>query len=251
MKKQDLVDLIQKYYLGGTLTKESRDGDWLSVPISIDTNNAAVSIRSGDKSVLTVIDYNLDLPDGEFVIGNTKQFLSVLNAFGPDVDIKLKMVGQNYVNVLTISDGQMDATIALADPSQVEERYQLKANPTVDVELPLKKDFVTNFIKARKALPDATMFAVFPNELDNSVDFTVNYNPKSNVNNIKVKAENAKITTEFDPLYFSCSNVVAILSENSEYREAKMTFSSQGLMTIEFFGEDYTAKYYLKSYEVN
>ena len=250
MKKADLQEFIQKYYLGGTLTKESGQ-DWLPVPIAVENNIAKVSIRSGDKSVLAVVDYNLELPDGEFVIGNTKQFLSILGAFGQDVEVKLKKVGQSYVNVLTVSDNQIDATVALADPAQVDERFQLKASPTVDVEFPLKKDFVQSFVKARKALSDATMFAVIPNNFDNSVDFVVNYNPKSNVNNIKVKSENCTVTEEFEPLYFSCSNVVAILSENPEYREAKMTFSSQGLMTIEFQGEDFEAKYYLKSFEIN
>jgi hypothetical protein len=250
MKKQDLQEFIQKYYLGGTLTKESGQ-DWLPVPISVENNIAKVSIRSGDKSVLAVVDCNLELPDGEFVIGNTKQFLSILGAFGSTVDVKLKKVGQDYVNVLTFSDNQIDATVALADPAQVEERFQLKASPTVDVEFPLKKDFIQSFVKARKALSDAAMFAVIPNNFDNSVDFVVNYNPKSNVNNIKVKSENCIVNEEFEPLYFSCSNVVAILAENPDYREAKMTFSSQGLMTIEFQGEDFEAKYYLKSFEIN
>ena len=251
MKKEDLQEFIQKYYLGGTLTKESRDGDWLPVPITVENNVAKISIRSGDKSVLAVVDYNLELPDGEFVIGNTKQFLSILGAFGQDIEVKLKKVGRDYVNVLTFSDNQIDATVALADPAQVEERFQLKASPNVDVEFLLKKDFVQNFVKARRSLSDAVMFAVIPNNFDNSVDFVINYNPKSNVNNIKVKSGNCIVNEEFDPMYFSCSNVVAILAENTEYREAKMTVSSQGLMTIEFKGEDYEAKYYLKSYEIN
>ena len=73
MRKENLQEFIQKYYLGGTLTKESGQ-DWLPVPITVENNIAKVSIRSGDKSVLAVVDYNLELPDGELVIGNTKQF---------------------------------------------------------------------------------------------------------------------------------------------------------------------------------
>jgi hypothetical protein len=250
MRKENLQEFIQKYYLGGTLTKESGQ-DWLPVPITVENNIAKVSIRSGDKSVLAVVDYNLELPDGELVIGNTKQFLSILGAFGQDIEVQLRKVGQNYVNVLTIIDPQINATVALADPSQVDERFELKATPTVDAEFTLKKEFVSSFVKARKALSDATMFAVLPNVYDKTVEFIVNYNPKSNVNNIRVQTDNCTVNTDFDPLYFSCSNVVAILAENPQYLEAKMTFSTQGLMTIEFKGEDYEAKYYLKSYEIN
>lgn len=251
MKKQDLQEFIQKYYLNGIVTKDSKTADWLPVPIVVENNIAKVSIRSGDKSVLAVVDYNLEFPDGEFVIGNTKHFLSMLGAFDQDIDIQLKKVGQNYVNVLTISDQQLNATVALADPSQVEERFELKVKPQVDIEIHLKKEFISSFVKARKALSDATMFTIIPFSLDNSVDFVINYNPTSNVNNISVRANNCTVFNDIEPLYFSCSNVVAILAENTEYREAKMTFSSQGLMTIEFKGEDYESKYYLKSYEIN
>ena len=250
MKKENLQQFIQKYYLGGTLTKESGQ-DWLPVPITVENNIAKVSIRSGDKSVLAVVDYNLELPDGEFVIGNTKQFLSMLGAFGQDIEVQLKKSGQQYVNVLALSDNVIDASVALADPDQVEERFQLKASPDIDVEFSLKREFIQSFVKSRKALASSNMFAVIPFSLDKTVDFVINYNPKSNVDNIKVRAENCTIHNDMEPLYFSCSNVVAIFAENPEYREAKMTFSTQGLMTIEFKGEDYEAKYYLKAYEIN
>ena len=143
----------------------------------------------------------------------------------------------------------VSATVALADPSQIEERVSLKSEPFLDVTFPLKKEFVERFTKAKKALGDATMFAVIPDDMKNEIDFIVNHSPDNNVNTIKVIATGATITTEFEPLYFNVANAVAVFQENTEYREATVGFSAHGLMVVHFKGEDYEAKYYLKSYK--
>jgi hypothetical protein len=250
MKKENLVEFIQKYYLGGTLTKDSSN-DWNPVPINVENGTAKVTVRSTDKSVLAVIDQDLELPDGEFVVGNTKQFLSMLSAFGTDINLEFQKVKQDYVNVLKLSDSDISATFALADPQQIEERASLKGLPEMHINFTLKKDFVQNFSKAKKALSDAPMFAVIPNNFDNTAEFIVNYEPGKNVNSIKVLVTDVEIIEEFSPLYFSCNNFVAILTENTDYREASISISLQGVMAVKFTGEDYTANYYLKSFEIN
>lgn len=249
MKKENLQDFIQKFYLNGVLTKDL-SSDWVPVPIQITNTIALVSIKSGDKSTLSVIDYNLDLPDGEFVIGNVKQFLSILSAMDQDITVELKQEGSvSYTNVLKLKDKDLDATIALADPLQIEERHSLKSEPQFEVSFKLTKTFIDKFVKAKKAIPDASIFAVIPSELTNEVDLIVNYDIQNNVNNIKITVQDVEVATEFDPLYFNCNNFAAILNENSDFREANLSFSEAGLLKIHVKGEEYEANYYMQSYK--
>lgn len=249
MKKQNLVDFISRFYLQGNLTKDS-SGDWYPVVINVESGIAKVSVRTSDLAVLCQVDQNVEMPDGEFVVGNIKQLISMLGAFGTDVNLELKKVRQDYFNVMMLKDPSLEATIALADPVTVEDRPSLKSTPPTELTFDLKKTFIEKFVKAKKALNDAQYFAVFPDSMNSSVDFIVNYNQDQNTNNIKVNQTEVKLTDEFDPIFFNCNNFTAILQENSDFLTATISVSSKGLMIVSFKGEDWEGNYYLKSYQM-
>lgn len=247
MKKENLVDFINRFYLQGALTKDS-SGDWCPVEITVQDGVAKVIIKA-DISLLCVIDQNLDMPDGTFVIGNVKQFLSMVQAFGQNLNVELKMDRQSYNNIMRLKDENLEATVALADPQVIENRPKLNSTPDPDLSFDLKKDFIERFIKAKKAINDAKYFAVFPDDMSNSVDFIVNYSQDQNTNNIKVTNKEVTINNEFEPLYFDTNNFTAILQENSDFRTGTIGVSSKGLMYINFKGEDWESNYYVKAYQ--
>lgn len=250
MKKTDFQEFINKYYLGGILNS---DNTYLPVPINIENKIAKVILRSTDKTTLVSIDMNLDIPDGEIIIGDTAELLSILNAFGSDIEVKPKQIQQKYFNQLHIADNDISAKVALADPIGVTERAQLKGTPESDCTIKLNKDFVEKFLKAKRALNKSTIFAVIPNTFANKLDFVINYSQDQNVNSITVPFENVEIKTDFEPLFFNLSTFAAILSENTEYREAVIEFSNVGMVVFKFKGEDYDCLYAMKSliYESN
>lgn len=246
MNKNDLKEFIDKYYLGGTIFDSANS--YFAVPIEVTDDRLKTTIRSSDKSVLASVDYNLKFMDGagEIVIGDTKEFLSFLSAFSDDIDIKPKKVGQDYFNQLEISDDLISAKFALADPIQIETRHSLKYAPETDITVPIKKDWVDRFVKAKKAISTTNVFTIIPGLDNKSVDLVVNYSATRNVNSITVKCEANPFEKNIEPLTFNATHIATILQVNSGFRSGLMKLSGEGLMIIEFTHEDCDVTYYVK-----
>lgn len=248
MKKENLTDLINRFYLSGQLTKES--GDWYPVEITVENSIAKVSIKTTDGTTLISTDQNVDgMEDGSFTVGNIKQLLSMLSVFEPEVDIQFQKKGQKYNNVMVINDKKMEAKIALADPQIVTSTSQLNKLPEFDLTFALNKEFIEKIAKAKKAISDAKFIAVIPDSLTKSVDFVLNYSLE-NTNNIRITQTDVELVNEFDPLFFDATNLATIMNINTDFRVASISISSAGLMVIQFNGEDWESKYYLKAYQM-
>ncbi len=250
MRKSDFQEFINKYYLGGI---SNLDGTFFPVPIQIQDKVANVILKLSDGSTLISVDMNMDIPDGEIIISDTPELSAVLNAFGPDIEVQPKKVQQYYFNQLHITDNEISAKFALADPVGVTERAKIKGIPQSDCSFKLTKDFTDKFLKAKRALTKSTIFAVIPDTFKNKLDFIINYSQDQNVNSITVPCENVEIKTDFEPLFFNVNVFAAILSANTEYREATVDFSGNGFAVLKFKGEDYDSLYMMVSlkYESN
>ena len=242
MQKNDLKNLIERYWLAGYLTKDS-SSDWQPTLLKFQNNIASVETITGDRSTLITVNQNIEFEDCEIAIGNTKQFLSILNSFGSEITLKVKP------NSVSISDNDLEATIALADQSSLPEPVKLKVEPSADVVMVLNRDFIDRFNRAKKALSDSTLFAIFPDTFSNQLDFVINYHEDQNINNIKVigAAKDVTINDEFDILYFNSNTLVSIFAEHDEYRNATLKLSKDGLMTLNFVGEDFESTYHIKA----
>lgn len=251
MRKSDLNDFINKYYLGGILNS---DGSYFPIPIQIQDKVAKVILKSTDGSTLVSVDMNMDIPDSEIIISDTPELLAVLNAFEDEIEVQPKKVQQKYYNQLQITDSVINAKFALADPVGVIDRPQLKGTPESDCIIQLNKEFVDKFLKAKRALNKSTVFAIIPDKYTNQLDFVINYSQDHNVNSITVPfTTNVEFKNDFEPLFFNVNTFAAILNENTEYRNATIEISSIGMMVLKFKGEDYDCIYALKSliYESN
>lgn len=248
MKKENLTDLINRFYLSGQLTKES--GDWYPVEINIVDGIAKVSIQTTDNTTLISTDQNVDgLADGSFTVGNIKQLLSMLSVFEPEVDIQFLKKGQKYNNIMVINDKKMEAKIALADPQIVTSTRKLNQLPEFELTFALNREFIEKIGKAKKAISDAKFIAVIPDSLTKSVDFILNYSLE-NTNNIRITQTDVELDNEFDPLFFDASILATIMNINTGFRAASISIASAGLMVIQFNGEDWESKYYLKAYQM-
>ncbi len=248
MKKENLTDLINRFYLSGQLTKES--GDWYPVELAIVDGIAKVSIQTTDNTTLISTDQNVDgMEDGSFTVGNIKQLLSMLSVFEPEVDIQFQKKGQKYNNIMVINDKKMEAKIALADPQIVTSTRKLNQLPEFNLTFALNREFIEKVGKAKKAISDAKFIAVIPDSLTKSVDFILNYSLE-NTNNIRITQSDVELVNEFDPLFFDASILATIMNINTDFRAASISIASAGLMVIQFNGEDWESKYYLKAYQM-
>lgn len=237
MQKSDFSNLIKKYFL----EKQCPSVKW-----TIKDGRVLINFTSEDLSTIGTLDANLDLEDKEFGIFDTTSLLTILGALDNEIQLSFNYE-RNTPTGIRLSDGKVDALCILADLSVIPESKTLKTLPDWDFVIPLKKDLIDRFVKSSKALADAKIVGLVANETD--VDFVINYS-ETNTNRITVQFPAEITNSVIDVLAFNVNILTTILSCNSDFREAKISVSSRKLMMIEFTGEDYEVKYFMKGIDL-
>lgn len=235
MKKLYLISIIEKYHLNG-LTER--------VKISVKDKKATINFIATQKNVVGTIEApNIIVEDCELGIYNTSQLIKLLNI--TDSFLTLEVTIQNKVATkLTIADKEYNLEYALANmmlipstPSVEEPNYELEAD--VDIE------FITKFIKAKKAL-DTDVFIVengYNEDRDPVIIFTLG-GDQSYTNKVSFNIKTTKSDLPITPAKFPINEFKEILDSNREIKSGKLYISEQGLMKIEFLGkEDEKATY--------
>lgn len=240
MQKNDLVNIIKKYYLEGICQ---------SVRCDVKDKVLKVSKKSEDASVLVMLDANVNLEDGEFGIFGTGNLLTLLGALDDEITIDYQFHKNKQVG-LNLSDKMVNATFLLGDLSLDEfAPAGFKSSlPEFDIEIPLKKDLIDRFVKGRNALKDSKIVAFLP--ASDICDVVINFDPTHGSNRITIPFP-AKITEQFEVAAFNIDPIQKALSANSDFREGSISISQRGLMQIKFIGEDYEVKYYLNKLDIS
>jgi len=246
MQKTDLVNLVKKYYLDGVTFQENSSG-FNPVLFLIQNKNCEVKLKSSDKSLMILLDYNFDLEDCDLVIPESKNLLSYLSAFSDEISLVPEKSGIEYSS-LKISDDNINGNVALGSLDVVDKDINFNLPNNFDVDIILSKEEIDLFLKSKKGLPDAKLVA-FLCEND-KIDVVINYNVHShNVDSITTKFSNFS-GTGIEPMAFKIDVLSSIFQNNSDFREGKIRLLQQGLMVVQFSGEDYTVKYLLKPIEI-
>lgn len=243
MQKTDLVNLIKKYYLDGTTFQENSSG-FNPVLYSIQGKSCQIKIKSGDKSLMVMLDHNLELEDCDLVIPESKNLLTYLSAFDNEIELTPEKSGLDYTS-LKISDKSLNGKLALGSVDVVERDTNVNLPTDYDVVIELTRDEIDRFLKAKKGIGDAKIVAFIPNE--DTVNVVINYSVQNhNVDTITTQFSKVTVNNEFEVMAFKVDVLNAILQNNSDFREGKIELLGQGLMVVEFRGEDYEVKYLLK-----
>ncbi len=253
MKKDKLLNFIQKYYLDGLVD---------SVLWKIVDKTVTVHALGNDRSVRSIISCNeFDLPDHELIVVNTNSLVKLLGAVDDEFDIKVDYHRNNPTS-LKIEDSAIDVNFLLGHPSLItdvasgmadkilaESKAPIKTQGLVpDVKFELDKETMNRFIKAKNALGSiCTKFAVLTD--DNKVDIVLNYS-KDNVTKIQLSVEGEVTTQLFDPIFFNVDIVTQIFNSNKNFLTATFEASSKGLLILTFAGDDWNSIYLVPSLQV-
>lgn len=237
MQKTDFTNLVKKYYL---------EGHCPSVKWNVSDNNANIEFASEDRSMKGSVDANIELANGEFGIYDSDKLLSITTALDSEFTLDYAYEKNKPVGI-RFDDKTVSATFMLADMSIIADVPATKSIPEFDATIILKKDVVDRFIKSKKALADANLVALIPN--DQNLDFVINFS-EQNTNRITLSFP-AEIQNTFNLIAFNANTISTIFSANLDFREGKMQVAEKGLMMIEFKGEDYSSTYYLKKIELH
>lgn len=233
MKKTELLNYISRYHLAGATT---------SVKWNASGGSLQSSFITDDQNVIGSVSANIDLGNQTLGVYATPQLVKMLSAVGDDVEIDVKEIDGKAVS-MDISDKEVNMTFMLADLSVIRQVPELKQLPDWNVTVPLDKDFVSRFIKAKNALPESENFGV--NCKNGKTEFIVNY---SSINTSRIKFEVAcqsDSCKNMDTVCFSSNLFKEILQANKDAETAKLEVSQAGLARVTFTSQNYTSTYYL------
>ena len=238
MKKQVLNTFIDKYSLNGSIE---------SVKWVVDNKNKQIktSSISDDKNALSYVTIKDDagLVDSEFGINDTTKLKKLLNVLTEDVGIAFNKREEKIVSLSLNSEGT-DVQYVTADLSVIPKVPDLKKLPPFNLEIPLTKEFVTTFVKAKSALSDVDTMT-FSKDKKDKIKLTIGYsNVNSNRINIDVKPSEGKNSLG-KTIHFSAKYLKEILTSNSDCENAVLKISDHGILHVEFNNDLFNSSYYL------
>jgi|694.fasta_scaffold06172_17 hypothetical protein len=238
MKKQVLNTFIDKYSLNGTIE---------SVKWVVDNKNKQIktSSISDDKNVVSYVSIKDDagLSEAEIGINDTAKLKKLLGVLTDDVNITFNKRDEKIVS-LSLNSESTDVQYVTADLSVIPKVPDLKKLPPFNLEIPLTKEFVTTFVKAKSALSDVDTMT-FTKDKKDKIKLTIGYSSvNSNRINIDVKPIEGKDTLG-KTIHFSAKYLKEILTSNSDCENAVLKISDAGIAHVEFNNELFSSSYYL------
>jgi hypothetical protein len=238
MKKQVLNTFIDKYSLNGTIE---------SVKWVVDNKNKQIktSSISDDKNVVSYVSIKDDagLSEAEIGINDTAKLKKLLGVLTDDVNITFNKRDEKIVS-LSLNSESTDVQYVTADLSVIPKVPDLKKLPPFNLEIPLTKEFVTTFVKAKSALSDVDTMT-FTKDKKDKIKLTIGYSSvNSNRINIDVKPVDGKDSLG-KTIHFSAKYLKEILTSNSDCENAVLKISDAGIAHVEFNNELFNSSYYL------
>jgi hypothetical protein len=238
MKKQTINTFIDKYSLNGTIE---------SVKWIVDSANKQIKTASisDDKNVLSfvVIKDSAGLNDAEIGINDTAKLKKLLSVLNDEVNISFNMREDKIVS-LSLTGESTDVQYVTADLSVIPKVPELKKLPPFNLEIPLTKEFVTTFVKAKNALSDVDTLT-FTKDKKDKLKLVIGFSSvNSNRISIDFKPTEGKDTLG-KTIHFSAKYLKEILTSNNDCENAVLKISDAGIAHVEFNNDVFNSSYYL------
>jgi hypothetical protein len=231
MEKSKLQSFINRYYLAGNCE---------AVTLKEAEQSITCELIDMDQTVVGKIKWNTTpFMKGMLGINHTGALIKMLGAVGENISIDVKeAAGKNYA--MKISEGTTQATFMLADTTVIPAVPTINAEPDYLVQIAVNDEFISKFIKAKNALPDAKNFAV---QVQNGiVKFIINY---TTVNSDNITFEvGTSPGVDMEPVCFSADKLKEVLVANRG-DVGQLHVSPDGLSRIDFVGSDFESSYWL------
>jgi hypothetical protein len=239
IKKLDLVENIEKYYLGGIVE---------GVKWNISNKKLHINFVSPHQDLVGHIECDVDLTDGVLGIFNTSALLKLLSILDMDILITVEQQFKTPVKLL-IEDSNFSLQYSLADP------YVIAPSPSIDepeyeTTFIIDAEFITRFSKAKNALGSNTkdicrLSNTVHEDGNKQVKFVLG-EPTSHSNKIEFTCDASYETNHLNILPFNSAHIKEILNANkNDITEAKGSISMKGLLKLEFTTETGKSIYYL------
>lgn len=231
MEKSKLQSFINRYYLAGNCE---------AVTLKENESGVGCELIDQDQTVVGKLQWKTtSFMKGSLGINHTGALTKMLGAVGENIDIQVQeTAGKNYA--MKISEGSTKLTFMLADTTVIPAVPSINSEPDYMVNINVDDDFISKFIKAKNALPDAKNFAV--QVKGGKIIFVINYTT-INADNISFEIGNTPIS-DMEPICFSADKLKEVLIANKGDM-GTLHVSPDGLARIDFTGPDFESSYWL------
>lgn len=237
VNKQLIQSIISKYYLD-----VNESVKWV-----VEDNVLTIDFMSPNRDVIgkvTCKDFELD--DVELAIFNTKKLSNLLNICDQELLFKIKQQGKTPIKLL-ISDSKYDLEYALASPLVIDSVGTVN-EVEWEVILTLDSEDISNIIKAKSAVNDAVSMRI-QTDITPDKDYVCKFSfgDEAGHNNTVTYQVICELFEKDVNLPFNSQLFRSILKANKdpEISSSRIYINSQGLMKIEFNGDQITSSYYM------
>lgn len=236
IQKSTLESIIKKYHLNGLV----EGAKWCVKDKSV----FIPFIPTENKALFGHVSYtSMDINDGDISIYNTSNLNKLIRIL--DHNFTLQVYSERNVPIkLLLSDNQYDLEFYLADPRNIPPVPKIKEPDVYEVSFPIDQEFITKFVKAKKALGDIKQFTVETDLLKNGETIITVGNGDSYANKIKFSIPT---TSEYNinPIPYTAELFSEILLANQDSTEGNFYMSKEGLIKLTFKEDQIESTYYL------
>lgn len=237
MNKDTLIEIIEKYYLGG-LTEQVR--------FKINNNLLYINFATILKDCIGELSCPWVFKDTELGIYDTTQFYKLIKVLTDPINIEVIEKNTKALS-LEINDDHFNLTYNLADLGLVSEGKLSNQLPKPVLSLDINDDFITKFVKAHNALEKAETFqlkTIDTKKDPQSLKFTIGLTDKFS-NKISF-IEPCNEYQDLSNFVYKVNNLREILN-NNKGSKIIMFLYSMGIIEIQSTNEtsNITMKYYL------
>jgi len=183
------------------------------------------------------------LSDVEFGVNDTAKLKKMLGVLGDEVEIVPNTTNDKITSITLTSEGT-EVQYVTADLSVIPPVPTLKKMPVFNLEIPLTKEFVSTFVKAKSALTDVDILTLTKDK-NGKIKMILGFsNTNSNRINLDIKTVEGKDSLG-KILHYNAKYLKEILTSNSDCENAVLKVSDSGIAHVEFDNESFNSNYYL------
>jgi Ni,Fe-hydrogenase III small subunit len=240
IKKEKLVDVINKYYLNGF----NPSVKWT---ISPDNKLTIYAGKRGKVCKVVLEDFDIGVFEEDIKIGvfDTEQLLKLIKVTDDELNVIFKGEHGLYQKML-VKDKNFKVIYTLADTLILDKVSYYKDLDDYDIKLNLTPSEIDNLIKCQKSLTDNDKMSISTlRDEDEKPTCVFTFGENNNYSNnisFEMKGDIKELGKEmpFDSIIFD-----SILNNNKKCNDGVLKISSKGMMKLEFSEEKVYSEYFL------
>lgn len=239
INKLELQSVINKYYLNGLVE---------SVKWVTEDNALQVDFQSPNKDMIGCVKYTgFPLENSEIAVYDTSKLNKLLGIASGEVVLSLEKTQAVYTKLI-IADSNYTLNFSLTDLLLINDIGSVTDPANYEIVSSLDSDGISAIIKAHNALESDNVIIKIDRDLDGEDVLVMMFGDNSNHTN-KIEYQLPNTTLNLVPygtkLPFNSEMIKTILNNNKDASSSLMKINTQGLMKLEFSGDNWESVYYI------